>query len=91
MPYKSPFPPFELPNLDLPYLWFESKESSLTYPKDHIITQDAVTEEGYSWQDIRTLGHALGRGLKKHLNIKKGEVICIYSTNHVNFLLAALT
>jgi len=83
MPYKSPFPPFELPAVDLPRLFFESRESSLPFPKDHIITQDAVTGEGYAWRDIYQKSHALARGLKTHMGIKKGDVICLYSANHV--------
>jgi hypothetical protein len=83
MPYRSPFPPFELPHCDWPELIFERRENSLPFPRDHVITQDAETGEGLSFHQVQELSRALGRGLKTQLKFEKGDVICLFSTNHV--------
>ena len=83
MPYRSPFPPFELPPYDFPHAFFEKRDPP--FPPDHIITSDAETGESLSFEFIRQLARAFGRGLKKHLEFQKGDVICLYSTNHVLF------
>jgi hypothetical protein len=83
MPYHSPFPPFELPHCDWTQLIFERRETSLPFPRDHIITQDADTGEGLSFHQVQELSRALGRGLKTHFRFGKGDVICLFSTNHV--------
>jgi len=81
MPYRSPFPPFELPPYDFPHAFFEKRE--IPFPRDHIITSDSVTGESLSFESVRQLARSFGRGLKKHLGFQKGDVICLYSTNHV--------
>lgn len=81
MPYRSPFPPFALPPYDFPQAFFEKRD--LPFPPDHIITSDAETGESLSFKSVRQLARAFGRGLKKHLGLQKGDVICLYSTNHV--------
>jgi len=86
MPHRSPFPPFELPNVDLPQLFFESRPNSLRppFPRDHIITTDSLTGESLSYEEVGNLARSFARGLKRHLNFQKGDVICLYSTNHVS-------
>jgi acyl-coenzyme A synthetase/AMP-(fatty) acid ligase len=84
MPYKSPFPPFELPAVDLPGLFYESRKSTLPFPTDETITIDLETGESLSYNDIQSLAIPFARGLKANLGLKSKDVICVYSTNHVN-------
>jgi 4-coumarate--CoA ligase len=83
MPYRSPFPSFELPNCDLPRLFYESREKSFPFPCDQVITADAATGEELTFERTGKLARSFARGLKKHLGFQKGDVLCLYSQNHV--------
>jgi 4-coumarate--CoA ligase len=87
MPYRSPFPVFELPSVDLPGLFFDSRKSnsknSTPFPHDQIITTLAETGESLTYDQIRQLSGSFARGLKTKIGLKRGDAICIYSTNHV--------
>ena len=87
MPYRSPFPAFDLPFADLPGLFFDSRKSntlnSTPFPHDQIITTDAETSESLTYEQIRDLAGCFARGLTTKIGLKKGDAICVYSTNHV--------
>jgi hypothetical protein len=83
MPYRSPFPSFELPHCDLPHLFYESRENSLSFPQGQVIAADAATGESLTFEETGNLARSFARGLKKHLGFQKGDVLCLYSQNHV--------
>ncbi|KKZ65809.1 hypothetical protein EMCG_01194 [[Emmonsia] crescens] len=82
MPAKSPYPPLEIPNVDLWTLLFENKQRP--FPDDHVIFQDADTLRSYNYAQVKSTALEFGMGLKATWDWQKGDVLAIISPNSID-------
>jgi 4-coumarate--CoA ligase len=82
MPIKSPFPAINLPAQDIFSFLFERKDHP--FPKNHTVFQDATTDKSYSFEDVHNKAVDFGKGLKMIYEWQKGDVLALFSPNHID-------
>jgi acyl-CoA synthetase (AMP-forming)/AMP-acid ligase II len=82
MPVKSPYPDFEIPDLDIWSFLFERKDRD--FPEDKTLFVDADTQRSYTFAQLRDSAVSFAHGLKSTWNWKKGDVLAIFSPNCVD-------
>ena len=84
MGVKSPYSPVDIPELDIPTLLFEKERPrEIAFPRDRKLFIDAKTGRGLSLEELHDQSRRFGQGLKENWNWQKGDVLCIFSVNHV--------
>jgi 4-coumarate--CoA ligase len=84
MVIKSPYPPLDIPEIDIPTFLFETERpKKYQYPRDRPLFIDAKTGNSLSLNQIHDLSRRFGQGLKEKWGWKKGDVLCIYSINQL--------
>ncbi|EED21683.1 phenylacetyl-CoA ligase, putative [Talaromyces stipitatus ATCC 10500] len=82
MPVKSPYPDFEIPDVDIWSFLFERKDRA--FPDDKNLFVDADTQRSYTFAQLRETALSFGHGLKATWDWKKGDVLAIFSPNCVD-------
>lgn len=84
MVIKSPYPTIDIPELDIPTFLFETKRpEKYNYPRDRPLFIDAKTGKSLSLKQIHDQSRRFGQGLKEKWGWKKGDVMCVFSTNQL--------
>lgn len=83
MPFQSRFGPLTLPELPLPELIFQSPHFSA----ERRAIVDANTNTSFTLGQIKTKIEQVATGLAKK-GLEKGQVVCIYAPNSVDFIIA---
>ncbi|KAH6720061.1 hypothetical protein BKA61DRAFT_228627 [Leptodontidium sp. MPI-SDFR-AT-0119] len=81
MATESPFPPVEIPEIDIWDFIFEGKRS---FPDDQAVYVDAESSRQYTFQDVKDTAMAFGHALRSKWNWQKGDVVGFYSPNCVD-------
>ncbi|KAF9887162.1 hypothetical protein FE257_010416 [Aspergillus nanangensis] len=81
MPITSPYPDIDIPDVSIWSFLFERPD--VPYPRNHGIFYDESTGREYTYNDVRHLSLQFGHGLRQRWQWKKGEVLAIFSPNHV--------
>jgi 4-coumarate--CoA ligase len=85
MVIKSPYPPIDIPEIDIPTFLFETKRpTQFNYPRTRPLFIDAKTGRTLSLDQIHTQSRQFGQGLKDNWGWKKGDVLCIFSINQID-------
>jgi len=85
MVIKSPYPPLEIPDVDIPTFLFETERpKEIQFPRNHEIFIDAKTGRSFSLDQLHEQSRRFGQGLKEKWGWKKGDVLCIFSVNQVD-------
>ncbi|RPA81751.1 acetyl-CoA synthetase-like protein [Ascobolus immersus RN42] len=83
MPYKSTYADITIPDVDLYSLIFEREK--LPFPEDHPIFIDELTRKTYTYAAIKSAVLQFGQGLKYEFRWRKSDVLCIFSTNNIDY------
>jgi hypothetical protein len=84
MVIKSPYPPVDIPELDIPtFLFEEDRTKHIAFPRDRKLFIDYKTGWGLSLDELHSKSRRFGQGLKEKWNWQKGDVLCIFSANQV--------
>ncbi|KAL2826946.1 hypothetical protein BJY01DRAFT_255843 [Aspergillus pseudoustus] len=81
MPITSPYPDIDIPDVSIWSLLFERED--LPYPENHGIFYDEQSGQKYTYADIRRLSLQFGHALRQRWQWQKGDVLAIFSPNHV--------
>ncbi|KAH9211201.1 4-coumarate-CoA ligase [Leptodontidium sp. 2 PMI_412] len=81
MATESPFPPVEIPEIDIWDFIFEGKRS---FPDNQAVYVDAESSRQYTFQDVKDTAMAFGHALRSKWNWQKGDVVGFYSPNCVD-------
>ncbi|KOS19029.1 4-coumarate--CoA ligase 2 [Escovopsis weberi] len=87
MLFKSVHVDVDIPIVDL---WGFYMETPRVYPTDHPIFIDYKTKLSYSHSDIKQLATELGKGLRHVFNINKGDMVGLFTKNHIDVPLITL-
>ncbi|EEH19618.1 hypothetical protein PABG_07815 [Paracoccidioides brasiliensis Pb03] len=79
---QSPYPPVDIPNVDLWSLLFENKKK--IFPDDKVIFQDADTLRSYTYSRVKSIALDFGKGLKATWDWQKGDVLALLSPNDID-------
>ncbi|EEH46276.1 uncharacterized protein PADG_08710 [Paracoccidioides brasiliensis Pb18] len=79
---QSPYPPVDIPNVDLWSLLFENKKR--IFPDDKVIFQDADTLRSYTYSRVKSIALDFGKGLKATWDWQKGDVLALLSPNDID-------
>ncbi|KAF9888620.1 hypothetical protein FE257_008552 [Aspergillus nanangensis] len=82
MPATSPYPPLDIPNVDLWTFLFEGKNRP--FPDDKVIYRDAETKRCYTFGGVKTAAIEFGKGLKATFNWKKGDMLAFFTPNSID-------
>ncbi|EEH04398.1 phenylacetyl-CoA ligase [Histoplasma capsulatum G186AR] len=82
MPAQSPYPPLEIPNIDVWTLLFENKWEP--FPDDQVMLEDADTLRSYTYSQVKSTALDFGMGLKATWDWQKGDVLAIISPNNID-------
>ncbi|KAH7360484.1 hypothetical protein BKA65DRAFT_577222 [Rhexocercosporidium sp. MPI-PUGE-AT-0058] len=81
MATESPFPPFEIPEIDVWNFIFEGERS---FPDNKVVYVDAKTSRQYTFQEVKDTATAFGHALRTKWNWNKGDVVGFYSPNCID-------
>jgi len=80
----SPYPAIDIPEVDIPTFLFETQRpDKFKYPRNRPLFIHAKTGQGLSLNEIHDQSQRFGQGLKEQWSWKKGDVMCIFSTNQL--------
>ncbi|KAF2842849.1 acetyl-CoA synthetase-like protein [Patellaria atrata CBS 101060] len=82
MPVESPYPSFEVPDIDIWTFLFENNNRE--YPDDKVIYIDSVTKRSYSYAQVKETAITFGTGLKALFSWRKGDVLALYTPNSID-------
>ncbi|KAI9674447.1 MAG: hypothetical protein M1817_001785 [Caeruleum heppii] len=82
MPIQSPYPPLDIPDVDLWTFLFERKDRP--YPEDKVIYHDAPTSRTSTYADTLLTAQTFGLGLRAHFSWPKGGVLALYTPNCID-------
>ncbi|DAA73934.1 TPA_exp: Uncharacterized protein A8136_3920 [Trichophyton benhamiae CBS 112371] len=82
MPYPSPYPPIDIPVVDLWKFLFENEKRE--FPDDKVIYQDADTLRSYTYAEIKSTAITFGTGLRASFDWKKGDVLALFAPNDID-------
>jgi hypothetical protein len=86
--YQSPFPRPPLPQSSSLFHFHFPPGQQHPDTQDLPAYTDALTDRSLTHGETRELSLQLGYGLKKHPNLRKGDVVLIFSPNSVDYALA---
>ncbi|KAK3192225.1 hypothetical protein K4F52_001855 [Lecanicillium sp. MT-2017a] len=81
MPIKSSMIEEVVPNVDA---WEYFMESPRNYPDDQTLYLDGETGRSYTFAQTKSLAADFGKGLKHKLKWQKGDVMGLYTPNHID-------
>ncbi|PYH96924.1 luciferase [Aspergillus ellipticus CBS 707.79] len=79
---SSPFPPIDIPNVDLWTFLFERPDRP--FPAHHPLLADAATGRSFSFQQIRRRALHFGHGLQTHWQWQSGDVLVVFAPNSID-------
>ncbi|KAI4209965.1 MAG: hypothetical protein LQ351_007129 [Letrouitia transgressa] len=82
MPIESPYPPIDIPRIDIWALLFERKDRS--FPDDKVIYLDPNTSQSYTYAQVKNAAIEFGKGLKSAWEWQKGDVLALFTPNSVD-------
>ncbi|KAI5795113.1 hypothetical protein EDC01DRAFT_654116 [Geopyxis carbonaria] len=82
MPANSKLTPISPPTQDLYSFIFDQENRA--FPDDKVIYIDGKTDRSLNFGEIRDQAKAFGIGLKSMWGWKKGDVLCVFSTNQID-------
>ncbi|PYI01997.1 acetyl-CoA synthetase-like protein [Aspergillus sclerotiicarbonarius CBS 121057] len=80
-PSPSPFPPLEIPPVDLWTLLFE--RSDRPFPPSHPVFVDALSGRSLSFQQVRQQALHFGQALQTQWNWQPGDVLMVFAPNAI--------
>ncbi|KAJ2742811.1 hypothetical protein GGI20_004213 [Coemansia sp. BCRC 34301] len=84
MIFKSILPTVDIPGLDLPRFLLAEAKRYISSP-DTVAYYDIGTKESVTFQCLEDTSHQVASGLANRFGIKHGQVVAIFSSNHVNY------
>ncbi|KAK3675352.1 hypothetical protein LTR78_004862 [Recurvomyces mirabilis] len=84
MPTDSAYDSFDLPNVDLWEFMFDSPRDG-QFPEDKVIYRAVDNSRHYTWADVRSTAAAFGSALVERWQWQKGDVMCVFSPNDVDY------
>jgi 4-coumarate--CoA ligase len=82
MPTKSPFPDFEIPNVDLWGLMFDRKGRE--FSDDKVIYRAINSDRKFTFADTKAAATLFGEGLRNLWDWQKDEVLALYAPNDID-------
>ncbi|KAI9663535.1 MAG: hypothetical protein M1831_002544 [Alyxoria varia] len=83
MPARSPLPDVAIPHQDIWGFLFERKDRE--FPDDKVIFLDPYTNRSYTYAQTKNVATDFGKGLKSLWEWQKGDVLCMYTPNTIDF------
>lgn len=83
MPHPSPYPPIDIPNEDIYSFLFGRTDRP--YPDNHPTFICADTKRTVTFAEARDQSQRFGAGLKSLWEWRKGDVMAMFSTNHIEY------
>ncbi|PLB48325.1 putative phenylacetyl-CoA ligase [Aspergillus steynii IBT 23096] len=77
----SPYPPLDIPNLDLWTFLFERKRP---FPDDKVIFRDAESNRHYTFGGVQTAALEFGKGLRSLFDWQKGDMLALFTPNSID-------
>ncbi|EMC94308.1 hypothetical protein BAUCODRAFT_544122 [Baudoinia panamericana UAMH 10762] len=84
MPTTSSFPSFDVPNVDIWQFIFETPREG-NFPESQVIYRAVDDSRHYTFAQVRRTAELLGAALHNQYHIGKGDVVCVYSPNDVDY------
>ncbi|PHH50157.1 4-coumarate--CoA ligase 2 [Ceratocystis fimbriata CBS 114723] len=82
MPFKSPYPEVDIPEVDLWSYFFDRPQSR--QPEDRKLFIDPQAKRAYTFSDCHNLSLSLGKALKSTFDLPKGSRIGFFAPNNVD-------
>ncbi|KAF2141881.1 uncharacterized protein K452DRAFT_358948 [Aplosporella prunicola CBS 121167] len=82
MPTQSPYPPLQIPDVDIWSFLFERKDRP--FPDDKVIYTDAETNRSYTYAEVKQTAIDFGKGLKGLWDWQKGDVLNLFTPNCID-------
>ncbi|KAG8525246.1 uncharacterized protein KY384_008890 [Bacidia gigantensis] len=79
---ESPYPPIDVPNVDIWSILFENQNRP--YPDDKPIYIDANTSRTYTYAQVRSTAIDFGKGLRSAWEWRKGDVLALFTPNCID-------
>ncbi|KAK0252608.1 hypothetical protein LTS09_012281 [Friedmanniomyces endolithicus] len=86
MPTASSWPSFDIPTVDLWNFMFESPRDC-GFPEDKVIYRSLDDTKRYTYAEVKATAKAFGNTLLDGWNWQKGDVLCVFSPNDVDYAL----
>ncbi|KAK1077644.1 hypothetical protein LTR33_007919, partial [Friedmanniomyces endolithicus] len=86
MPTASSWPSFDIPTVDLWNFMFESPRDC-GFPEDKVIYRSLDDTKRYTYAEVKATSKAFGNTLLNGWNWQKGDVLCVFSPNDVDYAL----
>ncbi|KAF8426406.1 hypothetical protein EV426DRAFT_28638 [Tirmania nivea] len=83
MPHPSPYPLIDIPKEDIYSFVFDRKDRP--YPDNHPAFICAETKRTVTFGEARDQSQRFGVGLKSRWEWRKGDVMAMFSTNHIEY------
>ncbi|KAK3635330.1 hypothetical protein LTR56_014755 [Elasticomyces elasticus] len=82
MPTASSYPSCDIPTVDLWNFMFESPRD---FPEDKVIYRALDDSRRYTFAEVKSTAIAFGNALLDGWNWQKGEILCVFSPNDVDY------
>ncbi|KAK5678413.1 hypothetical protein LTS10_008856 [Elasticomyces elasticus] len=82
MPTASSYPSCDIPTVDL---WDFMFESPRNFPEDKVIYRALDDSRRYTFAEVKSTAKAFGNALLDGWNWQKGDILCVFSPNDVDY------
>lgn len=82
MPFKSPFPDVDIPNVDLWGLMFDRKDRD--FSDDKVIYRAVGSDRKYTFADVKAHATTFGEGLRDLWDWQKDDILALYVPNDID-------
>ncbi|KAK4900374.1 hypothetical protein LTR27_002599 [Elasticomyces elasticus] len=84
MPTASSYPSCDIPTVDLWDFMFESPRDG-SFPEDKVIYRALDDSRRYTFAEVKSTAKAFGNALLNGWNWQKGDILCVFSPNDVDY------